>query len=307
MPPRPSLGMSTDALRTPDAAFAAVPDFPYAPRYADDLPGFAGLRLAYVDEGPRDAAQTFLCLHGQPTWSFLYRKMIPVFVAAGARVVAPDFFGFGRSDKPFDEAAYSFAFHRDTLLRLIERLSLRAITLVVQDWGGLLGLTLPLDVPERIARLLAMNTALAAGDVPVGPGFLAWQAYANAHPDLDVARLMQRSVPGLRDDEAAAYAAPFPDARSKAGVRAFPKLVPTEPDMPGAELARRARTWWSTRWSGPSFFAVGLRDPVLGVPAMTALRAIVRGAPAPLELPGAGHFVQEAGDVVARAALAAFG
>ncbi|MEA2665547.1 MAG: haloalkane dehalogenase [Candidatus Eremiobacteraeota bacterium] len=298
--------MSIEALRTPDAAFAAVPDFPYATRYAEDLPGLGGLRLAYVDEGPRGAAETFLCLHGQPTWSFLYRKMIPVFLAAGARVVAPDFFGFGRSDKPFDEETYSFAFHRATLLRLIEHLDLRAITLVVQDWGGLLGLTLPLDVPDRIVRLLAMNTTLAGGDVPVGPGFLAWQAYSNAHPDLDVARLMQRSVPGLRDDEAAAYAAPYPDARYKAGVRAFPKLVPTAPDMAGAEIARRARIWWSTQWNGPAFLALGVRDPVLGAPAMAYLRQIVRGAPAPFELPDAGHFVQEAGDVVARAALAAF-
>jgi haloalkane dehalogenase len=298
--------MSADALRTPDAAFAAVPDFPYAVHYADDLPGFGGLRLAYVDEGPHDAAHTFLCLHGQPTWSFLYRKMIPVFLASGARVVAPDFFGFGRSDKPLAERAYSFGFHRDTLLRLIERLDLRAITLVVQDWGGLLGLTLPLDIPDRIARLLAMNTALAAGDVPVGPGFLAWQAYSGAHPDLDIARLMQRSVPGLRDDEAAAYAVPYPDVRYKAGVRAFPKLVPTTPDMEGAELARRARTWWSTQWNGPTFLALGVRDPVLGAPAMAYLGQIVRGAPVPFELPDAGHFVQEAGDTVAQAALAAF-
>ncbi len=299
--------MSNEVLRTPEGAFANVPDFPYAPRYADDLPGFAGLRLAYVDEGPREAAQTFLCLHGQPTWSFLYRKMIPPFVAAGGRVVAPDFFGFGRSDKPLDERRYTFGFHREALLRLIERLDLRAVTLVVQDWGGLLGLTLPLDLPDRFTRLLAMNTALATGDVPVGPGFLAWQSYANAHPDLDIARLMKRSVPDLRDDEAAAYAAPYPDARYKAGVRAFPKLVPTRPDMDGAELARRARTWWSTAWTGESFLAVGVQDPVLGSPAMAHLRKLVRNAPWPFELPDAGHFVQEAGDVVARAALDAFG
>jgi pimeloyl-ACP methyl ester carboxylesterase len=128
-----------EALRTPDAAFAAVPQFAYDPHYVDDLRGFAGLRMAYVDEGPRDAEHTFLCLHGEPTWSFLYRKMLPVFVAAGGRVVAPDFFGFGRSDKPVDDAAYSFGFHRDALLRIIERLDLRHITLVCQDWGGLLG------------------------------------------------------------------------------------------------------------------------------------------------------------------------
>jgi haloalkane dehalogenase len=296
-----------EALRTPDDAFAAVPNFAYAPHYVDDLRGFAGLRLAYVDEGTRDAAHVFLCLHGEPTWSFLYRKMLPVFVAAGGRVVAPDFFGFGRSDKPLDEAAYTFGFHRELLLRFIERLDLRSITLVAQDWGGLLGLTLPLDAPERFARLIAMNTTLATGDVPVGPGFLAWQAYANRNPDLDVAALIRRGTPVLNDAEAAAYAAPYPDARYKAGVRAFPKLVPTSPEMDGAALSRRARTWWQTAWSGRSFLAVGVQDPVLGVPAARALHGIVRNSPPPVEYPEGGHFLQEWGEPVARDALRAFG
>ncbi len=296
-----------EALRTPDAAFAAVPDFAYEPHYLDDLGGFEGLRMAYVDEGPRDAEHTFLCLHGEPTWSFLYRKMLPVFVAAGGRVVAPDFFGFGRSDKPVDDAAYSFDFHRDALLRIIERLDLRRITLVCQDWGGLLGMTLPLEMPERFARLIAMNTTLAGGDVPVGPGFLAWQAYANRNPDLDIAWLIRRGTPVLNDAEAAAYAAPYPDARYKAGVRAFPKLVPTSPEMDGAETSRRARTWWQTRWDGATFLATGVQDPVLGVPAARYLHSVVRKSPEPVEYPEGGHFLQEWGDQVARDALRAFG
>jgi pimeloyl-ACP methyl ester carboxylesterase len=296
-----------EALRTPDAAFAAVPDFAYAPRYLDDLCGFEGLRMAYVDEGPRDAEHTFLCLHGEPTWSFLYRKMLPVFVAAGGRVVAPDFFGFGRSDKPVDDGAYSFGFHRDTLLRFIERLDLRRITLVCQDWGGLLGLTLPLERPDRFERLIAMNTTLATGDVPVGPGFLSWQAYANRNPDLDIAWLIQRGTPVLSDTEAAAYAAPYPDVRYKAGVRAFPKLVPTSPEMDGAETSRRARTWWQTEWYGAAYLATGVQDPVLGVPAARYLHSIVRNSPEPVEYPEGGHFLQEWGDRVARDALRAFG
>jgi haloalkane dehalogenase len=296
-----------EALRTPDAAFAAVPDFAYEPRYLDDLGGFAGLRMAYVDEGPRDAEHTFLCLHGEPTWSFLYRKMLPVFVAAGGRVVAPDFFGFGRSDKPVDDGAYSFGFHRDALLRFIERLDLRHVTLVCQDWGGLLGMTLPLDMPDRFARLIAMNTTLATGDVPVGPGFLAWQAYANRNPDLDIAWLIRRGTPVLSDAEAAAYAAPYPDARYKAAVRAFPKLVPTSPDMDGAEISRRARAWWQTEWAGAAFLATGVQDPVLGVPAARYLHSIVRNSPEPVEYPEGGHFPQEWGDRVARDALRAFG
>src|SRR5438477_11631810 len=130
------------ALRTPDERFAHLPGHPFEPHYAEDLPGYEGLRMHYVDEGPRDARHTFLCLHGQPTWSYLYRRMIPVFTEAGHRVVAPDFFGFGRSDKPTDEPVYTFTFHRESLLRLAERLGLEGVTLVCQDWGGLLGLTL---------------------------------------------------------------------------------------------------------------------------------------------------------------------
>ncbi len=299
--------MPIESLRTPDAAFANVPDFAYAPRYADDLPGFAPLRLAYVDEGPHDADRTFLCLHGDPTWSFLYRKMLPIFLASGARVVAPDFVGFGRSDKPVDDAAYTFGFHRDALLRLIERLDLRAITLVCQDWGGVLGMTLPLDLPDRFTRLIAMNTLLATADMPISAGWIAWRDYSNAHPDLDVGLLMKRTCPPLSAAEVAAYDAPFPDARYKAAVRAFPNLVPISPEMDGVTISRNARTWWQTAWTGATFLAAGMKDPVLGIAAMQRLRTFVRDAPPPVEYAEAGHFIQEWGEVVARDALRAFG
>jgi len=295
------------ALRTPDEAFAAVPDFAYAPRYLDDLRGFEGLRLAYVDAGPPDADRVFLCLHGDPTWSFLYRKMLPVFLASGARAVAPDFFGFGRSDKPADERGYSFGFHRDALLRLIERLDLRTITLVCQDWGGALGMTLPLDMPDRFTRLVAMNTLLATADFPIGADWLAWRDYSNAHPDLNVGLLMKRTTPMLSPAETAAYDAPFPDARYKAGVRAFPNLVPISPEMDGAAISREARAWWQTQWSGPSFIAAGGKDPVLGLAAMQRLQSYVRDAPPPAVYADAGHFIQEWGAEIARDALRAFG
>jgi pimeloyl-ACP methyl ester carboxylesterase len=295
-----------EALRTPDEAFAAVPDFAYASHGLEDLPGYEGLRLAYLDEGPRNA-NVFLCLHGNPTWNFLYRKMLPVFLAGGSRVVAPDLFGFGRSDKPVDERVYSFAFHREALLRFVERLDLGRITLVCQDWGGLLGLTLPPVQPERFVRLIAMNTLLATGDVPISDGFLAWKAFSNSRPDLDVATLLRRGTPVLDEREAAAYGAPFPDARYKAGVRAFPDLVPIAPEMPGADISRAARSWWQTQWRGQTFLAAGGRDPVLGLPAMQSLRAAIANAPAPAVFPDAGHFIQEWGAPVARAALAAFG
>jgi pimeloyl-ACP methyl ester carboxylesterase len=296
-----------NALRTHDERFAALPGFPFEPRYRDDLAGFAGLRMHYLDEGTRGARHTFLCLHGQPTWSYLYRRMIPILVASGARVVAPDLFGFGRSDKPADEAWYTFTRHRDSLVALVGRLDLQRITLVVQDWGGLLGLTLPMDMPARFERLLVMNTALGTGDLPLGEGFLAWRAWANKNPDMDIAKLMKRSCPHLTDAEAAAYSAPFPDATYKAGVRRFPNLVPDHPDADGAALSRRARDWWQREWSGRSFMVIGATDPVLGAPVMNHLRKLIRGCPEPFVHPQAGHFAQEWGEEIARAALAAFG
>src|SRR5208283_534219 len=184
----------------------------------DDLPGYSGLAMSYLDEGPADAP-VFLCLHGQPTWSYLYRRMIPHFLATGSRVVAPDFFGFGRSDKPADHRVYTFDFHRNSLLAFVRALDLTDVTLVVQDWGGLLGLTLPLDVPERFSRLIVMNTALPTGDVPLSKGFLDWRAFSNSHPDMAVGKLLARACPHLTPAEAAAYDAPHPDARYKAGAR----------------------------------------------------------------------------------------
>lgn len=293
------------ALRTDDARFAGLPGFGFAPRYRDDLPGFAGLRLHYLDEGPADAAVTFLCLHGQPTWCYLYRKMIPLFVAAGHRVVAPDLFGFGRSDKPVDEATYTFDFHRETLLAFVAALDLANVCLVCQDWGGILGLTLPPAMPERFTRLLVMNTTIPLGE-PVSEGFARWRDFNRSRPDLDIAALMQRSQPDISAAEAAAYAAPFPDARHKAGVRRFPELVMTAPAMAGVTTARAAARWWQDEWRGPTFMAVGMADPVLGPDVMARLRDTIHGCPPPLEIADGGHFVQEKGDIIAAAALAAF-
>jgi pimeloyl-ACP methyl ester carboxylesterase len=232
--------------------------------------------------------------------------MIPPFLASGARVVAPDLFGFGRSDKPMDDAVYTTDFHRRFLLRFIERLDLQRVTLVIQDWGGLLGLTLPMDIPDRIERLLVMNTTLAIGVDP-SPGIVAWRAYAAKNPDMPVGALIARGTPHLQEAEIAAYDAPFPDVRFKAGVRRFPQLVPTNPDDPFAVLSQSARDWWSSQWRGPTFAAVGMADPVLGPDVMADLLARIQGAPAPLEIEGGGHFVQEWGERIAAAALAAFG
>ncbi len=296
-----------DALRTPESRFADLPGFPFQPRYLGDLPRFEGLRLHYLDEGPHDAAHTFLCLHGEPAWSYLYRRMIPVFTGAGHRAVAPDLFGFGRSDKPSDDQVYTFTFHRETLVRFVERLDLSNVTLVCQDWGGLLGLTLPMDMPGRFKRLLVMNTALGTGDVPLGKGFLEWRAFCNAHPDMDVGALLGRACRHLTPAERDAYSAPVPEARYKGGVRRFPNLVPDHPDAEGAALSRRARDFLQTQWSGQTFMAVGMKDPVLGPAAMAVLRKWIRNCPPPYEVAEGGHFLQEWGDDVARRALANWG
>ena len=295
-----------DLLRTPDDRFGSLAGFPFAPHYVEDLPGSAGARVHCVDEGGGGGAAevTALCLHGNPSWSYLYRHMLPVFTAAGLRVVAPDLIGFGRSDKPLDPGWHTFERHRDMLLRLIERLDLRDILLVCQDWGGLLGLTLPQAMPERFTRLLVMNTGLGTGRVT--EGFRQWRTYSNSQPDLPVGRLIQRGKPDMTAAEVAAYDAPFPDARYKAALRAFPNMVPDGADAPGAALAREAAEFWRTRWQGESFMAIGMQDPVLGEAPMRALQATIRGCPAPLEVAEGGHFVQEWGAPIAAAALAHF-
>ncbi len=292
------------ALRTPDARFADLPGFAFLPHYTMPLAGTPGLRMHYLDEGPR-GGPVALCLHGQPTWSYLYRRMIPQLTAAGYRVIAPDFFGFGRSDKPTEAATYTFDFHRDSLAGLVAKLDLRDILLVVQDWGGLIGLTLPMDQPARYTQLLVMNTGLGTADHPLPAGFLAWRAWSNANPDMAIGKLMQRGTQHLTDAEAAAYDAPFPDVAYKIGVQRFPNLVPDNPDAGGVGLSRRARDWWRNDWRGRSFMAVGGADPVFNEAAMRALHANIKGCPPPLVIPEAGHFVQEWAPRFMPAALAA--
>jgi len=295
-----------DALRTSDAAFADLPGYPWSPQYVSDLPSLAGLRLHYLDEGPRDAPRTWLCLHGNPAWSYLYRHMLPVWLAAGDRVVAPDLIGFGKSDKPKKEAVHQFEWHRQVLLELVERLNLQRTVLVVQDWGGILGLTLPMDCPERFGGLLVMNTLLATGDVPLPQGFVDWRAMCRDKPLFGVGRLLARGNPQLSAAECAAYDAPFPDKGYRAALRAFPERVPAGPGDPGAALSRQARDFWRQQWQGRSLMAVGAQDPVLGPATMRALRADIRGCPDPIVLPQAGHFVQEHGRSIAERAVEYF-
>ncbi len=292
------------ALRTPDEYFSDLPGYPFAPHYRQHE---NGLRMHYLDEGLRGAdTPVFLCLHGQPSWSYLYRKMIPIFAPHG-RVLAPDLFGFGRSDKPVDDEIYTIEFHRNALIEFIETLNLQNVTLVCQDWGGLIGLTIPYQMPERFKRLIVMNTAFPTGEQSLGAGFEAWKAFNRSQPDMDVAELFRRGTPILSDAEAAAYGAPFPDVHYKAGVRRFPELVPNSTDSPGSEHGRAGRDWFRDHWAGESFMAIGGADPVITPVVMQSLRANIHGCPEPLIIEEAGHFVQEWGEPVAKAALMVFG
>jgi len=296
-----------DALRTPDQAFDGLPGYPWQPNYLSDLPSLAGLRMHYLDEGASTSSArtdqlTYLCLHGNPAWSYLYRKMMPVFLDAGHRVVAPDLIGFGKSDKSKKDSFHSFTRHRQILLELVEHLDLKNVVLVVQDWGGLLGLTLPMAAPDRYKGLLVMNTTLGTGDVPLSPGFLAWRQMCAQNPDFDVARLLARGNPQMSAQECAAYNAPFPDKGHRAALRAFPAMVPEFEDSDGAAVSRQARDFWRDQWQGQTLMAVGAQDPVLGLPVMRELKALIRGCPEPLLIEQAGHFVQEHGEPIARCA-----
>ena len=287
-------------LRTPEERFGGLPDWPFEARYTQH----AGHRVHFIDTGPADAPVTALCLHGNPSWSYLYRHMIPVFAAAGVRVVAPDLIGFGRSDKPKAESAHSFDLHRRMLLDFIRQQDLQNILLVCQDWGGIFGLTLPMEMPDRFTRLLVMNTGLGTGQLT--EGFRQWRAYSNSQSDLAVGKLFKRGKRELSDAEVAAYDAPFPDASYKAALRAFPNLVPDGEDAPGAHISRQALAFLQHQWTGDSFMAIGMQDPVLGPPAMRWLHQHIRNCPPPLEVPEAGHFVQEWGGPIATAALKHF-
>ncbi len=232
--------------------------------------------------------------------------MIPVMLESGARVIAPDFFGFGRSDKPVEDSTYTFHFHREFLLRFVEHIAIRNITLVVQDWGGTLGLTLPVDpgFRSRLVRLFVMNTVLPVGK-PLGPHFYEWRSLVRKMPDLPVGQLIRHITPQLTDQETAAYDAPFPDGRFKAGARRFPDLAMVEPGMEGVAEAEAALRFWREGWSGQSFMAMGAKAP--DSETMHALRSQIRGCPEPLVVTEADHFVPEWGEPVARAALRSFG
>ena len=290
------------ALRTPEERFKNLPGFPYEPNYIEDLPGYENLRMHYIDEGPKDSNIVFLCLHGEPSWSYLYRKMIPIFVEAGYRAVAPDLFGFGKSDKLVEDDNYSFKFHRNAVLSFIKYLDLKNIAIVCQDWGGILGLTLPMEMPDRFTRLLIMNTFLPASESELPSGFLKWAKYNNTQPDLAIGAGLAHSLPFLSEEEIAAYDAPFPDITYKAAVRTFPNIV-----WETFQTSKKAQEFLTKDWSGDTFMAIGLKDFYIGGPPMHYLRKFIKNCPQPFELEEGDHFLQEWGDIIAKEALKSFG
>jgi haloalkane dehalogenase len=284
-----------NALRTPDDRFTELPDFPWTPRYVEVADGDGGaLRVACIDEGPREA-EPVLLLHGEPSWSFLYRRMIPVLLGAGLRVVAPDLVGFGRSDKPAEPSDYTYARHVEWVrAAVLDELGLTGITLVGQDWGGLIGLRLVAEHPDRFARVVVANTGLPTGDSPMSDAFLAWQRFAQTAPQFQVGRIISNgTATELPPEVVAAYDAPFPDDSYKAGARAFPALVPTRPDDPASDANRAA---WKAlaSWRKPFLTAFSDGDPITGG-GDRIFRKLVPGAEGMphTTLRGGGHFLQE--------------
>ena len=283
-----------DALRTPDERFADLPGFPFQPHYVEVPSGDGGaLRVHYLDEGPPDADPVLL-MHGEPSWAYLYRKMIPVLVDAGHRAVVPDLVGFGRSDKPARREDYTYQRHVDWMRAFVEALDLRDTTLFCQDWGGLIGLRLAAEHPDRFARIVAANTGLPTGDRPPNEAFLRWQRYSQETPEFHIGGIVNGGcATDLPSEVIAAYDAPFPDDSYKAGARVFPALVPTAPDDPAAEPNRKA---WDVlrRWEKPLLTAFSDSDPITRGGERPLQKLIPGAAGQPhTTITGAGHFLQE--------------
>lgn len=287
--------MSEHILRTPESRFTDLPDFPWSPMWVTVSSGddFPPVRMAFIDEGDPDGPPVLL-LHGEPSWGFLYRHMIPIFIKAGFRTITPDLIGFGRSDKPKQLEDYTYERHSAWLRSLVETLNLRDISMVCQDWGGLLGLRLLAEMPDRFSAVVASNTFLPTGEEKVPSAFLKWREFSQTVPEFPVGGVLDMgTVSELSEDVKRAYDAPFPDDSYKAGARIFPKLVPVAPDDPGA--ARNRRSWEVlSSLEVPFLVAFGDSDPITGGAAAILRESIAGALGKPhCTIEGAGHFIQE--------------
>ena len=276
-------------LRTPDQRFQNLSDYEFEPHYVD----IDEMRMHYVDEGPADAPPVLL-MHGEPSWSYLYRHMIPPIASAGLRAIAPDLIGFGKSDKPAAQSDYSYEMHVAWMLEFLERVNLKNITLVCQDWGSLIGLRLAAENGDRFDRIVLANGGLPTGDQVMPRVFRIWRAFARFSPWFPIGRIVQSgTVSTLRPDVIAAYDAPFPNSTYKAGARAFPKLVPTTPDDPAASANRAAWEVFS-KWQKPFLTAFSNRDPITRGADQAFLELVPGAKDQPhTTIRNAGHFLQE--------------
>lgn len=285
-----------EALRTPDERFSGLPQFPFRPHYLE----WEGLRLHYVDEGEGSPVVLF---HGEPTWAFLYRKVAVPLLTAGYRVIAPDCPGFGRSDKPLDPAFYSYGNHTAAMAAVVEHLGLEDATAVVQDWGGPIGLRVATELTGRFRRLCILNTSLFGRPTE---GFLRWRAYAAAHPDLPMGKVMRNSLVVPPTDEViAGYEAPFPDSSYKEGARRFPAMVPTTPTDPGVTEMRQVRVDLAS-WQDPVLVLFSTEDVIFTVDVGRRFVEAIPGAEPLQTIEGAGHFLQEDRGEEVGTAIAAF-
>lgn len=281
-------------VRTPDERFKNLTDYPFKPHYmmAPDPEGIQ-VRVHYVDEGPRDA-EPVLLMHGEPSWSYLYRKMIPIITAAGYRTIAPDLVGFGRSDKPADQEDYTYQRHVDWMLAWLDQMDLNSITLVCQNWGGLIGLRLVAANPDQFSRVLTANTGLPTGDHTPSDAFLNWRKFSIETPDFDAGAIVAMGCrKPMADETMAAYKAPFPDDTFMAGARIFPSLVPIAPDDPASQANREAWKVLST-FEKPFLTAFSDGDPI----TRGGERVFQKQVPGTNRQPhttikGGGHFLQE--------------
>jgi len=282
------------SLRTPDGRFADLPGYSFDPHYLEVPDGDGGrLRIQYIDEGA-PGAEPVLLMHGEPSWSFLYRKMIPIITTEGYRAIAPDLVGFGRSDKPSDRNDYTYNGHVEWMLAFLDGLNVEGINLVCQDWGGLIGLRLVADRPESFSRVVVANTGLPTGDIPLGEAFMAWRKFSQEIPEFNVGQIVQGGCKTTLPDEViAAYNAPFPDETFKEGARIFPSLMPVTPDDPAAAANRKA---WEvlSRFDRPFLTAFSDGDPITrgGEKVFQKLVPGTKGQPH-VAIEGAGHFLQE--------------